>query len=132
MGSFPEFKSQRFYRGERLKSKKSIERLFGEGERKLFFPLLLYHLEYHPGDLPYHQVLFTVPRKNFKRAVDRNKIRRRIREAFRRHKSEAYNNYSGLPFLLGYVYISKSISTYAEIERSVVTSLRYLIQKKQS
>lgn len=129
MGPFPDFNSQRFYRGEHLKKKKSIDRLFREGKREMFFPVLLYYQTYPTDEIPYHQVLISVPKKNFKHAVVRNRIRRRIREAFRKHKSWLYNNYTGLPFLLGYLYISKTVSTYTEIEKSVVSSLNYLIKK---
>jgi ribonuclease P protein component len=132
MGPLPDFNSQCLYRGEHLKKKKRIDRLFLEGQRKLFYPVLLYYQTYQPENIPYHQVLISVPKKHFKHAVDRNRIRRRIREAYRKHKARLYNNYTGLPFLLGYLYISKTVSTYTEIEKSVVSSLRYLIKQNNT
>ena len=129
MGPIQDFNAQRLYPGERLKKKKSIQRLFGEGHKKNFFPLLLFYLEYKPEDVPYHKVLISVPKKNFKSSVIRNRIRRRIREAFRKQKVALYNNHSGFPFLLGYLYISKTVSTYTDIERSVLSSLRYLTKQ---
>ncbi|MBR9999114.1 MAG: ribonuclease P protein component [Cyclobacteriaceae bacterium] len=129
MGPAPDFNSQGFFQGERLKKKKKIDRLFREGDRKMFFPVLMYHLVYPPEEIPYHQILISVPKKHFKSSVVRNKIRRRIREAYRKHKALLYNNYDGFPFLLGYLYISKTVSTYSGIEKSVVSSIRYLIKQ---
>jgi ribonuclease P protein component len=129
MGLIPDFNSQRFYKGEHLKKKKRIDQLFKEGVGKKFFPVALYFLTYAPDEDPYHRILISVPKKHFKKSVVRNKIRRRIREAYRKHKALLYNNFHGLPFLLGYVYISKTVATYAEIEKSVVASIGYLIKQ---
>ncbi len=129
MGFIPDFNSQRFYKGEHLKKKKRIDQLFKEGVRKKFFPLALYFLTYTPDEDPYHRILISVPKKHFKKSVVRNKVRRRIREAYRKHKALLYNNFHGLPFLLGYVYISKNVATYTEIEKSVVASIGYLIKQ---
>jgi len=131
MGSLPDINTQRFYKGERLKRKKGIDLLFREGNHKKFYPLLLYYLAYTPDEFPYHKLLITVPKKHFKKSVVRNKIKRRVREAYRKHKILLYNNFHGLPFLLGYVYISKTVATYAEIEKSVLTSIGYLINQNK-
>jgi ribonuclease P protein component len=131
MGSIPDVNSQRFYKGEHLKKKKRIDLLFREGYQKKFFPLVLYYLSYSPEEFPYHKLLISVPKKHFRKSVARNKIKRRIREAFRKHKALLYNNSRGLPFLLGYVYLSKTVSTYAEIEESMLSSIRYLINKNK-
>jgi ribonuclease P protein component len=129
MGFTPELDSQRFYRDEHLKKKKRIDLLFMEGTRKKFFPLVLLYRPYTPEDEPFHQVLISIPKKHFRKSVVRNKVRRRIREAYRKHKAMLYNNIQGLPFLLGYVYLSKTVVTYAEIEKSIVASIRYLIEQ---
>ena len=129
MGFNPDLGSQRFYQGEHLKKKTRIDLLFQDGARKKFFPLVLIYQSYTPEETPYHQILISVPKKLFKKSVVRNKIRRRIREAYRKHKALLYNNFQGLPFLLGYVYLSKTVATYAEIESSVLSSIRYLIKQ---
>jgi len=130
MGPSPDFTKNRLYKGERLKRKKLIDRLFKEGTQNKHYPILLFVLRYTPERIPFHQVLISVPKKHFKKSVVRNKIKRLIREAYRTHKYMLYNNKHGLPFLLGYVYISKDVPTYAVIEKSVVTSIRYLIKQK--
>lgn len=127
MGSSPNMQSCRFYRQERLKKKKVIQQLFSEGNNQKFFPLSLYFQHYTPEGYPYHKVLISVPKKHLKRSVIRNKIKRRIREAYRRHKQQLYNKTSRLPFLLGYVYLSKNVQSYKSIETQVINSLDYLL-----
>lgn len=130
MGNSPDLQSCRFYRQERLKQKKSIQLLFSEGKTKKFFPLALYFLRYETKKYPFHQLLISVPKKHFKKSVVRNKIKRRIREAYRQHKHLMYNKTSGLPFLLGYVYISKNVQSYKSIEEQVINSIHYLLNNK--
>ena len=77
--------SQRHHSWERLKSSRSIGRLFGpEGSSVAAYPLraifrVTTETEAHPGIL----TAFVVPKKRFKSAVDRNLLKRRMREAYR-------------------------------------------------
>jgi ribonuclease P protein component len=130
MGIKPDIHSEKFPRSERLKNRKLIQDLFDSGKQFRFFPLVLYYKVHLSETETKHKVLFSVPRKHFKKAIVRNKIRRKIREAFRRNKYILYNKYSGLPFLLGYVYISKNIPEFKEIESAMVDSLRYISELK--
>lgn len=129
-GESPDLQSCRLYRQERLKQKKSIQLLFSEGKTKKLFPLALYYMQYEPEGFPFYKLLISVPKKHFKKSVVRNKIKRRIREAYRQHKHLMYNKTSGLPFLLGYVYISKNVQSYKSIEEQVINSIHYLINSK--
>jgi len=129
-GESPDLQSCRFYRQERLKQKKSIQLLFSEGNTKKFFPLALYYLQYEPEKFPFNKLLVSVPKKHFKKSVVRNKIKRRIREAYRQHKHLMYNKTGDLPFLLGYVYISKNVQSYKSIEEQVINSIQYLLNNK--
>jgi len=71
----------------RLKSKKSIEKLFAEGTSIKKYPLLLIYSK-AGTDLPIAlQVAFSVSKKRFKRAVARNRIKRLMREAYRLHQN---------------------------------------------
>jgi ribonuclease P protein component len=74
-----------------------------------------------------HQVLFTVPKRNFKKAVDRNRIRRQMREAFRINKHIiTFNEQLAIPFLIGYVYIGKLKLPYQKVEGKIIASLHRL------
>jgi ribonuclease P protein component len=132
MGTCPNLQSCRLYRHERLKQRKIIQQLFKEGTNKKFYPLALYFQNYKPENIPYHKVLVSVPKKHFKKSVVRNKIKRRIREAYRQHKYLLYNKVTDLPFLLGYVYISKNVQSYKLIEEQVINSINYLLVSRQA
>ncbi|MGI9569386.1 MAG: ribonuclease P protein component, partial [Desulfobulbia bacterium] len=76
-----------FGKEEKLKSKKVIERLFEEGKRIKSFPLQLVFLKIdHQGESPF-KVGFSVPKRQIKLAVDRNRIKRVIKEAYRNNKA---------------------------------------------
>jgi ribonuclease P protein component len=132
MGTSTDLQSCRLYRHERLKQRKVIRKLFEEGTIKKFYALALYVQQYQTENFPYHKILITVPKKHFKSSVVRNKIRRRIREAYRQHKHLLYNKTFDFPFLLGYVYISKTIKSYKLIEQQVINSIHYLLNNKIS
>ena len=83
---------QTFQRGERLKSRTEIGRLFGrQGQSFAKYPLRLLWLPMEePRSTFPVQFTVSVPKRRFKRAVLRNRLRRRIREAYRLHKHELY------------------------------------------
>lgn len=84
----PDFK---FKREERLKSRKVIEQLFKRGASFAQYPLRIVwvEIEERKSDYP-AQFALTVPKKKFKRAVHRNRIRRLVREAYRLNKHLVY------------------------------------------
>ena len=106
---------------EILKGKKEIEGLFKNGSSFYLHPLLL---KYQAGNGSLHQVLFTVSKKNFKRAVDRNLLKRRLREAFRLNKSLMQGK--DTIYNLGFVYVGKTVLSYWEIEDKLKLLLKRL------
>ncbi|WP_421891150.1 ribonuclease P protein component [Marinoscillum sp.] len=105
-----------FPKREKLTGKKDIEELFKNGSSFYLHPLLLkYQREKDPAVI-YHRALFTVSKKNFKRAVKRNLLKRRMREAYRLHKSIIYQSPAGAFYHLAFVYLDKSPLPYGEIE----------------
>jgi ribonuclease P protein component len=65
-----------------LSSKTEIDTLFAKGRRKQVPPLAVVYYEIKT-DNPSHKVLFVAPKKIFPKAVDRNKIKRRLKELYR-------------------------------------------------
>ena len=78
--------SNRFSKQERLCSSAQIDRLFSEGNRQIsVFPIRLVWLL--TDDIEGIKVLISAPKRNFHHAVDRNRIKRQIREFYRTQSS---------------------------------------------
>lgn len=118
-----------FNKEERLCSKKLIDELFHNGSSFLCYPFKVNWL-LADADHPC-QVLFSVPKKRYKRAVDRNLAKRRMREAYRLLKQESL--YAHLPLgrqlLFSITYVGKEIAAYSFFEKKMLVTLNQLIQK---
>ncbi|MFB9863383.1 ribonuclease P protein component [Rufibacter immobilis] len=92
MGTFTEHSAEeqplsyRFPKEERLRSKKLIDRLFREGSSFNLYPLRFVVLQVPELSEPPVQILVSVSKRHFKKAVDRNRLKRQMREAYRLHK----------------------------------------------
>ena len=75
-----------FSRQERLTREKWIKELFKKGSSFHFYPFRVIHLPHPEPQYPCHQVYFGF-RRNFKKAVDRNLLKRRTRESYRLQKA---------------------------------------------
>jgi ribonuclease P protein component len=114
----------KFPKSERLHSKVEIEELFSRGQQFSLYPLkIIYLLKEQEGPLFSNQVLFAVPKKRFKRAVDRNLLKRRIREAYRLNKDLLTRKGPEFYLLIGYIYIGREIEKYQVIEKKLKLSL---------
>ena len=89
---------------ERLKSKKLIEKLYSEGNSVKTFPLRMMFVQTtHTSDFPC-QVGGSVAKRNFKLAVDRNRLKRLMRETYRLQKEIVYNNLEeSYVFMISYI-----------------------------
>jgi ribonuclease P protein component len=101
---------------ERLKSRKLIEQLFKEGKSFAVNPFRIYVLT---GDSPTTEIKFGVgvSTKNFKKAVDRNRIKRLVREAYRLQKNELQQNLQGknIQLSLFFIYTAKDLPVYKDV-----------------
>ena len=77
------------------------------------------------------QFAVSAPKRNFKKAVDRNRIKRLVREAYRLNKS-ILKIESDTPLAIMVIYTAKTIEPYSKIESSIVKVLELLNSKIQS
>lgn len=120
---------------ERLNSKKDIEYLFNRKNSISLIepPLQLIFTKDKTDDYKLSRVLFIVSKKRFKSAVKRNKIRRKIKEAYRLNKPTLYTftQKNDIKLLMAINYISKEESDFSMIEEKIILLLNRLIKKLQ-
>lgn len=112
--------SQRFSKIERLKSYKLIKRLFTEGAAHHVFPLRMHWIQNEDSPVAV-QMAFSVPKKQFRLAVERNLIRRRMFETYRKGKSTFIETLedSDVKIAAMIVFTGKQIADYSEIENAI-------------
>ncbi len=112
-----------FKKEERLCSKKVIDKLFSEGKAFLSFPLKIIYLD---TKLPVDnniQIGFTVSKKNFKKAVHRNLLKRRMREAYRLNKHLLTEKVTENQMAIFVIFIGKEITDFKTIEQALKKAL---------
>ena len=116
-------------KNERLKSRKSIEQLFSDGKRFTLHPYLVYYNFTTPITRHSSQLIqFGVGAgtKNFKKAVDRNKIKRLTREAYRLQKISLQEKLKtkNTQLHLFFIYTAKELPEYNEVYKKVASILK--------
>ena len=129
--------SYTFSKEERLKSEKILSRLFQRDSNSFSkFPIRIVWIELNPAEVeedtnpPLLQAAFTVPKRSFPKAVHRNKIKRKVREAFRLHKHILYER---LPqkkhYRIMFIYTGKEALSYDKIEAAMTNIIERLIER---
>ncbi len=103
---------------EKLKSKKLIEQLFAEGKHVKAFPFRLIYLPINHGGESLIKAGVTVPKRNVKLAVNRNRIKRLMREVYRKNKHSFTENLSE-PYIFMFIYMAKEAPNYIDLESSL-------------
>jgi ribonuclease P protein component len=120
---------------ERLKSRKQIERLFNEGKKFVVSPFRIFFLVHAQqamdGKQSVLQLGVGVSGKNFKRAVDRNRIKRLTREAWRLQNKELKEKLklSGRQLNVFFIYTGRELPEYKSLSGKVAIALNKLLEK---
>tara|TARA_A100000164_G_scaffold92281_1_gene79862 strand:- start:676 stop:1053 length:378 start_codon:yes stop_codon:yes gene_type:complete len=111
-----------FSKAERLNSKVKIEELFKKGSSfsSKKFRIILLSQQFNQG----RKVLISVPKKNHRTAVSRNKIKRIIREVYRKNKETI--NISDQGYLMAIIYLGFSIPNFNELEVQLINLFKRL------
>lgn len=121
-------------KAERLCSKIQIEKLFAGGSRSFsVYPLRVVFMPMEKVEGALVSILISVPKKRFKRAVKRNRIKRQIREAYRKNKHGLLNllNEKAEGMAIAFIYLSSESVSTDEIEKIMKTLLARIIEKSE-
>lgn len=122
--------NQQFGKKDRLKSKKIIDRLFIEGKNIKSYPLKLVYVPVDNSDENGLKTAVSVPKKLVKTAVQRNRIKRLMREVFRKNKYLVLNQLTS-SYAFMFIYISRDEFTYEQLEKSMIKVLEKFNDKLQ-
>lgn len=121
-----------FKKKERITSKILLEELFSSKDTRAVtaFPLRALFLEVdHHADDATVQVLFSVSKRHFKHAVDRNRVKRQLREAYRHHKDMLPSVAEGRQLLIAFIWIADQQYASTKVEGALTKALRKICEK---
>jgi len=119
-----------FPKAERLCGKTAIDKLYAEGKAFLSYPVRIVFRISREEEAP-ARCLINAPKKKFKHATDRNRIKRQIREVYRKNKHELYQSLEekNYPLHLAITYIGDKIESSAFMEKKIKIALTKLIEQ---
>lgn len=119
-------------KAERLNSKILIEKMFTGGSKSFsIFPLRVVYMPMEEQATVPVSILISVPKKRFKRAVKRNRVKRQIREAYRvnKHALSEILPEKQQSMCIAFIYLSDQLTPSAEIGEKVKTLLARIAEK---
>lgn len=117
----------------KLKSRKAIQTLYAAGDSLFSYPVLIKYLV--PADNPeiqHVQASFTVPKRAFPHACDRNRIKRKMKESFRLHFRQHAPQLLSEGLYVMFIYTQKEELSYQKIESGIINLLKKLHKEKSS
>lgn len=117
-----------FNKAEKLKKKKYIDLLFRSGRSISEYPIRLVYLELdHDSETPV-QAGVSVSKRNFKKAVERNRIKRLLREVYRTNKHIVYESVHTKKYLFMFIYVGKKEEDYKMLDKKMKKLLKKFVQ----
>jgi ribonuclease P protein component len=119
-----------FKKEERLYGHAALDTLYNNGKHISSHSIKIIYLEVPETNYPC-RVIFSVPKRSFKRAVDRNLIKRRMREVYRNHKHILYNdlNEKQKSIHIYMIYLPKEIIPFDELKDAIPKALKIVVSK---
>lgn len=108
-----------FPKAEKLCKLKSIQRLFSEGKSVQSFPLKMIYMPMQHSESVQFQLLISVPKRSFKKATDRNRIKRLIRESYRLQK-HFLQKHTTEQYALAFIFTGKEMPDYELVSKKVM------------
>ncbi len=127
-----------FCQAERLKSKLVIDKLFAGGNGSFaVFPLRTVYMKMEktqsegmPSDSVPVSILISVPKKRFHNAVDRNRVKRLVREAYRKNKHILWNTLADKDYTiaLAFICVTDALPEYRKVEKAVIKAMNRIAE----
>ena len=115
----------RFSKQERLCSESQITELFTNGESFMSYPVRVVWLACENAENPGIKVVISVPKKKLRHAVDRNRVKRLLRETYRLNKQTVWEQSINLSVSVrvAFIWIPSEILEYARVEKKMKEAL---------
>jgi len=114
---------------EKLKSKKLLDELFASGKKLNEYPIKLVYKQLNFEDEVLVKAGVSVPKRNFKRAVDRNRIKRLLREAYRLNKYIIHEVLEE-KYVCMFLYLGKEMPTFKAVNIKIENLLKKLAERE--
>jgi ribonuclease P protein component len=113
---------------QRIKGREQAGILFASGRSFFHYPFKVFYLKYEHDGPGRCKILFAVSRRTLRQAVDRNLMKRRMREAYRLNQQllEPPSGKEGEKYLLGLLYVGKGEAPFDEVRRKIILILQRL------
>lgn len=121
----------RFGKEEHLCGKTTIDELYKSGENFFLYPFRVVYQKVEKEEVAV-KCLVNAPKRKFKHAVDRNRLKRLMREAYRKNKQSLFEKMTEEPstLLIAFSYISDKIESQAFIEKRMVQALGRIMKEQ--
>jgi ribonuclease P protein component len=120
-----------FKKEERLYGHAALDNVYNNGKHLQTDSIKIIFIEAPKSTYPPCRVVFSVPKRSFKKAVDRNLIKRRMREVYRNHKHILYKELTEKEksIHIYMIYLSKEIIHFDELKDNMLKALKTLVNK---